>query len=238
MTPGHGVAGGAAGDVLDRRLEAGRHADGVAVVLDHDDHRQLVDAREVQPLVEVALVARALAQLGDRDLVCAADLGGEGDAHRVQHLGRHGRALRHDVVDGRAVVAGHLAAAGAGVVGPGELGQHDLPRRHAEGHAGGHRAVVGHQPVVAPAQVEEEADLRALVALAADDEGHLAGAVQHPHALVEGARGGDEPIHLDELVAPQPQLRAEGQVHAVGGGPFRGRRSRPRRGHRRCSARS
>ena len=44
-----------------------RHGDRVAVVLDDVDHRQLVDAGEVERLVEVALVRRALAQVGDRD---------------------------------------------------------------------------------------------------------------------------------------------------------------------------
>ena len=53
---GDPVAGRAHGDVLDRQLLLGRDADRVAVVLDDEHERQLVDRGEVERLVDVALV--------------------------------------------------------------------------------------------------------------------------------------------------------------------------------------
>ena len=59
------------------------------------------------------------------------------------------------------------------------------------------------------------ADLRALVALAADDERDLAGAVEHPHALVERASERHQPVHLEQVVARQAQVRAEASAASV-----------------------
>jgi hypothetical protein len=79
----------AVGNVGGRQLLRRRDADGVAVVL-HDEHeRELVDRGEIEALVDVALVRGALAHAGHRDLAGLADLGGQGDPHRVEQLGRH-----------------------------------------------------------------------------------------------------------------------------------------------------
>ena len=53
---------------------------------------------------------------------------------RVEHLRPDRRAERHDVVRRAAVVARHLAAAGADVVGLGEVGGDDVLGAHAERH--------------------------------------------------------------------------------------------------------
>ncbi len=189
--------------------------DRVAVVLDHEDDRQLVDAREVHRLVDVALVAGAFAGVGHRDLVDAADLGRPGDPGRVQDLRGHRRRKRQDVAVAIAVVAGHLATAGAGVACLGELGEHDLARGHAEGDQARDGAVIGNEPVEALAHAIGDRDLRALVALAADDEGDLAGAVEDPHALVQRPRERHQPVHLQQVVRSESQVRADGSMAAA-----------------------
>ena len=119
-------------DVAARGLHVDRHRDGVAVVLDQEQHRQLEVARRVQRLPELTLAGRAVA---GRDVArlrrpspCPRSSGCValevavldqrlGDAHRLQEL-RAGRArLRDDVELAVAPVARHLAAAGVGILG-------------------------------------------------------------------------------------------------------------------------
>jgi hypothetical protein len=98
-------------------------------------------------------------------------------------------------------VTGHLAAARRGVNTTRELGQHDFARAHAKGDQRCDRPVVRHHPVEALAQWVGHANLRALVALAADDERDLAGPIEHPHALIDGTRDDHQPVHLQQVVA-------------------------------------
>ena len=175
------------------------HADRVAVVLDHEHERQLVDRREVERLVDVALVRAPLAHHRDGDLAGVADLRRQRDPDRVEDLGRDRRRDRHQVVLGVAVVAGHLAAARGRVAGRRVLRGHDVARAHPEGEARGDRAVEGRDPVVALLQRPGQPDLGALVALAADHERDAAGAVEDPHPLVDRPRERDRAVHGDEV---------------------------------------
>ena len=211
------VAGRPRRDVRDRHLHRRRHADGVAVVLDHEDERQLVDRREVEPLVDVALVGRALAHAGHRHLARLADLGRQRDAHGVQELRRDRRAHRDQVVLVRPVVARHLAAARRRVAGRRVLRRHDVARAHPEGHAGRDRAVERRDPVVPLLERPRDADLGALVALTADDERDPAGPVEDPHPLVDGAGQRDHPVHREEVGVGQADRSAEA-VLALGHG--------------------
>jgi len=108
---GDAVAGSASRHVRQSQLLGDGHADRVAVVLDAQDERQLVDRREVESFVDVALVRAALAHRRQRHLAGLAELRGQGDAHRVEHLGRDRRRQRDEVVGDVAVVARHLAPA-------------------------------------------------------------------------------------------------------------------------------
>ena len=146
----HAVAGRARRHRAAGHLPVERHADGVAVVLADEDDRQVMDAGEVHGLVDLALVGGALAELGHGHDVVAAHPRAHGDADRVQHLGAHRRAERHDVVRRAAVMAGHLAPAGADVVGLGQVGGDDVLGAHAEGHGAGDGPVVRRHPVLAP----------------------------------------------------------------------------------------
>ena len=214
------VGVGAVGDVVDRRLRRHRHRDGVAVVLADEHHRELVDAGEVERLVEVALGGGALAEVADDHPVLAAELGGVGEAGGVGELGRDRGRAGDDVALGPAPVVRHLASAAVRIVGPRQHGQEDLLHGHAEGehHAG--VAVVGEDDVVAGPQRPGRADLHALVALAGHDEGRLAHAVQRPDLLVEDPGREDGAVHPDEVVRGQPEVRCGGR----GGGARTGRR--------------
>jgi hypothetical protein len=159
----------------------------------------VVDGREVERLVDLALIAAPLAHHRHRDLVRAADLGGQCDAYRVQHLGGHRRADGHQVMVHVAVVAGHLAPSRRGIGGLGVLGEHEVARRHPEGQAGRDRAVERGDPIMLAPERPGDADLGALVTLAADDEGDATGTVEHPHPFVERPRQRDQPVHLEQV---------------------------------------
>ena len=195
--------------------------------------------------MDVALVGRALAHERHRHLARAPDLGGERDADGVQDLGRDRRADRDDVVRRMAVVAGHLATARRGVVGRGVLGGQDVARRHPEGQAGRDRAVERGDPVVALLEGPGDADLGALVALAADHERDAPGPVEDPHPLVDRPGEGDHAVHLDELGIAQAdgitempgrslEALAPSGLDRRGSRWRRGRRCRRSRGARRA----
>src|SRR3546814_1380742 len=66
-------------------LDRGAHA--VLVVLDDVDHRQRPQRRHVEGLVDLALVERAVAEVGDRDGVLLQVAVGEGETGADRHLG-------------------------------------------------------------------------------------------------------------------------------------------------------
>ena len=158
--------------------------------------------------MDVALVGRALAHEGHRDLSGLPDLGRQCDADRVQDLRGHRRAHRQQVVCCVPVVPRHLASAGRRIVGRRVLGRHHVPRGHSEGHRGGDRAVERCDPIVALLEGPGNSHLGTFVTLAADNERDPTGAVQNPHPLVDRARERDHPIHLDQLLVGQPDRRS------------------------------
>ncbi len=158
------------------------------------------DPGEVQRLMDVALVRRALAHHRDRHLGDATQLRCKGDPRRVQRLRPDGRRRGEDPVARVAVVGRHLAAARTGVVRLAELVEHDLAGRHPERQHRGHAPVVGQEPVAARDQRGAEAGFGALVALGRDHEVDAAAAVQDPGPLVEGPRERHEAVHLAQAV--------------------------------------
>ena len=181
-----------------------------------------MDRREVQPLVHVPLVGRALAHGRQRHLAGLAQLRREGDADRMEHLGRDRRRERDEIVGHVPVVAGHLAPAGREVDRLGVLRGEDVAGLHAERQAGGDRAVEGRDPVLALLERPRDGRLRALVTLAADHERDPAGSVQDPHPLVDRPRGGDDAVHADEVVVGESDR--SGELRHPGGAALRLRR--------------
>ena len=142
---------GAAGDALAARRVLGRHADRVAVVLAEEDDGQRPDPREVEALVEDALVDRAVAEDGDGDGVEPAPARGERHADRerdrpadhrvgpeeadVDVGGVHRPALAARDAGAAPEQLGEQAdgidALGQGVAVPAVVREHDVVRRSA-----------------------------------------------------------------------------------------------------------
>ena len=106
----HAVAQPAVGEVAAGVLLVGRRRQAPLVVLDHEDHRQLPDRREVQRLVEVALARGAVAGEGRRDAPLAAQLRREREA--AGHRQHRAEVADHpdDALLERAEVEGAVAA--------------------------------------------------------------------------------------------------------------------------------
>jgi hypothetical protein len=138
-----------------------RHGDRVAVVLDEEEHRQLLDAGGVERFPELALARGAIAERDVRDFVwlesrfaignlwhAAVDDAGFGGAHRLQHL-RAGRArARHDVQLRVAPVRRHLASARCRVVPGADGREQHFERCDTELQAQRAIAIVRIEPVV------------------------------------------------------------------------------------------
>ena len=194
-------------------LHFDRHRNGVFVVLDHEEDRQLQVAGRVERLPELALGGGAVASGADDDLVLgegpevSAQFGGDsgaqprlGGAHGLQELGPRRRGGRHDVEAGVPVVAGHLAAA-AGRVG---LGAHPLQQllhgRHPECQRQGAVPVVEVEPVRSGANQVGKGDLHRLVSGPRDQEEDLALLVELCLAVVDGAGRDHRPVPGEQLV--------------------------------------
>src|SRR5580693_1417634 len=70
-----------------RRGAQYRGAHGIAVVLDDVDDRELPQLRHVEALIDLALIGRAVAEIGQAHLAVVAITVGEGDAGAERHLG-------------------------------------------------------------------------------------------------------------------------------------------------------
>ena len=72
-----------------------RHLGGELVVLAHEQHRQLPDARHVQAFVKRAVVRRAIAEESDTDIACLHDQGTIARAGGLQDAGTNDAAGAH-----------------------------------------------------------------------------------------------------------------------------------------------
>ena len=147
---------GVAGGVVER------HLGGVHVVLADVDHRQIPDRGHVDPLVEGAVVDRAIAEEADADPVAFQQLEAVAGAGRLQDVRSDDAGGAHQADFGREEV--HAAAAAARDAGrlAEELGHH-LAGRHALGQRVA-VAAVGAEDDVVLAQVGADADRDRLLA--------------------------------------------------------------------------
>ena len=225
---GRGAVGGRVGDGGDRRDRGVLH---VAVVLAHEEHRQLPDRGQVERLVEGADVGGAVAEERDRDLRRTPQLRGPGGAVGHRQVGADdGVRAEHPVVG-----LGEVHRAALGLADPGgplhQLGQTAL-RRGAAGD-GVVVAAVGGEDVVVRSQRCARAHRDRLVAggqvgRALDQAAHeevvrgLLGAADDRHLLVpaeQGRRGHP----LDRLARHSPLpfavFRCDWESRTVGSDP-------------------
>ena len=154
---------------------------------------QLPQRRHVEGLEDLALIGRAVAEVGDGDAVRGAVLVGEAEADAERHLGADDAVAAVEAALGREQVHGAALALGRARRAPGELG-HDVAGRHARDQHVGVAAVAGNHRIAGPERVLHAGDHRLL------PDVEVAEAADHPHA-VELAR-----LLLE---APQQQHVAE-----------------------------
>src|SRR6185503_6394693 len=119
------VEGGAAlGKIGQGRGARHRRAHGVTVVLDHVDHRELPQLRHVEALVDLALVGRAVAEIGDADEIIAAVTVGEGEPRPERDLGADDAMAAVEVLLHAEHVHGAALALGIAAAASGEFGHH------------------------------------------------------------------------------------------------------------------
>src|SRR5229473_1136796 len=198
----HAEPGRAVGDVVaGYRPGAGRGL-GVAVVLGHEDGRQVPHRGQVHRLERRALVAAAVAEERDADPAGALDLGGQrrpadqrraaaDDAVGAEHaLGQVGDVHRAALT---------VAAAGLAAV---DLGHH-LADVDAPGDAVA-VAAMGAGDGVAVVEVAAYADRRRLLArVQVDESGNLAGRELRVHAFLELADRPHRPVDVQQVLSSQ-----------------------------------
>ena len=188
----------------------------VVVVLHHEHDRELPERRDVQRLVECALLRGAVAEEAEHDLALAADLGGPGRAGRVRDPladdpgGPEEAALRVDQVHRAAVAAAEPVLAAV------DLGHHRL-RVGAERDRVAVTAV-RRQHLVVGVQRRQRADDRRLgpvgeVRVAADHAGVLLERALHP--LLELADAQHLREHPDKPVFVEAVVRHRGSFRGL-----------------------
>src|SRR5207253_3696535 len=125
---GNAVGGRAFRHAGSRHLQRLRHGDRPVVVLAEKNHRAVMDGREVETFVEVALAGRPLAKTHVADGPLPSPLQGQADPSRLGDLRTDGTRSDHDAAAAAAEVAGSLASTTRAVGGPGELRLPELSR--------------------------------------------------------------------------------------------------------------
>ena len=220
-----GKVGHQPGDVSARRIHLNGNADGVAVVLHAEDHRQLLIRRGVDRLPELALRGRALAHAGQHHLVAVEVHIAEGAivafrfggrfgmaaecppslcaAHGVQQLRRRRRRRADDMQRAAAPVRRHLPAAACRIGSRAHGLQHHLVGRNAQRQAQRAIAIVGKEPVVAGTQGQRRAHLQRLVARGRNLEEDLLLAFEEDFAVVHRAGEKHQPVDFNHLLRGQ-----------------------------------
>ena len=165
-------------------LDARAHR--VLVVLDDVDDRQLPELRHVEALVDLALVGRAVAEIGERDVAVLAILVGEGEPGAERHLRADDAVaavellLLGEHVHGAALAA-RIAAAAAGQL------RHDALRVHAGRQHVAVVAIAGDDLVAVLHRHLQADDDRFLADIEMAEAADQAHAVELPGLLLEAA---------------------------------------------------
>src|SRR5437773_2399521 len=198
----HAEPGRPVGDVVAGHRPGAGRALGVAVVLGHEDGRQVPDRGQVHRLQRGALVATAVAEERDADAALALELGGQrrpADQRRAaadDPVGAEHALGQVSDVHGAALA---VAAAGLAAV---DLGHH-LADVHAPGDAVAVPAV-GAGDGVPVVEVAADADGRRLLPrVQVDKPGDLAGRELRVHPFLELADGPHRPVDVQQVLWSQ-----------------------------------
>ncbi len=165
------------------------------IVLDDVDYGELAERGHVEALIDLALIGRALAEIGQADAVVAAIFIGEGEAGAERRRRADDAVTAIEVLLDREHVHRAAFALGVAVAAAGQLGHHPL-RLHAGGE---HVAVVaiggddlvavgdrhlhaGHDRFLADIEMAEAADIAHAVKL----PGLLLEAADQQHQAIGG----------------------------------------------------
>ncbi len=223
-----GEVGHQARDIAAGRAHLDRSADGVAVVFDTKNDRQLPVRGGIERLPELALRGGTFAQQGEDDFVAvklhivegavvtagffggfgvAAEVAaGLGAADGMEHLRGGGRGRTDNVERAAAPVGGHLAASAGRIGGRAHGLQEHFIGSDAQGQAERAIAIVGEEPIVTGAHGQGSAHLQRLVAGGGDLEEDLLLALEQDFAVVHAAGENHQPVDLDHL----PRAQAAG----------------------------
>ena len=165
-----------------------------------------MDAGEVHRLVDIADAGRAVAEVGDRDLVEPAQLRRQRGADGVRDLRGDGapcETIRRSLLT---EVRGHVPPAAVDVVAarrrsPIRMSRGVMPTVERDADV----PVVREQPVVARAQRRGGADLCGLVAFAAVRDRALAHALEQPLPHAHGAGQQHLVLHLEKLLVGEAE---------------------------------
>jgi len=146
---GDAVGRGLAGHVGVARGHGQRRGRGVEVVLAHEHDRGILDAGEVDRLVERPVVHCPVAEEGDRHLVRAPDLGAQAQADGRRDARGH-NTICAEQADGGGKQMHRAATAAVAARGPAEQLGHEGLGRHALGQRVTVAAMRAGDPVVAP----------------------------------------------------------------------------------------
>ena len=183
------------------RVDLNGHANGVTVVLDHVEHRQLEVAGGVHGLPELALTGGAVTRGHKDDLVGVPDdlavaerVDGLDDgghlcgASGVQELGAGARRHAGDIELLAAPVAGHLPTVRVRVVFGADAFEQNLVGGHADREHQSAVAIIREEPVVARLHLQAGADEGQFVSCARDLKEDLVLPFQFNLSVVDATR--------------------------------------------------
>ena len=215
--------GDQARDISAGGLHFNRNGDGILVVFDTVENRELVVRRRVERLPEFAFASGTVPERNVGDfvllelhvleltIIAVSLLGGVGMArkveagfratHGLQNLRSRRRRLGHDVELLIRPVRRHLPAAGTGVVGRAYGLQKHFIRSRTKRQAQRAVAIVGVKPVVACLQREAGRHADGFMSRAGDLEKNLLLALQQDLPVINAPGHIHDAIGFDELLA-------------------------------------
>ena len=182
------------------RLLLLRHADGVAVVLDHEQDRQPVVLRLVDRLEEFPFGRRSLATRDVHDLVLLVRLDRHSHPDGDQELRAGAGGRRDDAQGAGGEVLRHVPAERVGVPLARQHPLEDLVERHPQPDHQRLLTIIGEEPVPSGLQQHGDRDLHLLVPARRGVERALAGAHEDAALLLDEVGPEHFLVELEEQV--------------------------------------